>query len=185
MKGFHGTADSFLESVMLEVIGILQSNNARIANPVRLLEHGLAILNPLIRILFWVTAIDGILMAVKEKVFVDRLCGFLGSNTAIFPPDDGVSIVRSLRVVDVAKDLFTLRSEIAQGREIGQKFWKDRPDLRNILPESFYPGPPRYSMLLEEAALALLTSLINKICVGGLLSEFADPKLWARKMKQF
>ncbi len=113
MRGFNGMTEGEVRSVVNGVISILKKGDARTANPIRLFEQGLVSQNIYVRIFLWVTAIDGILMAVKEGLFVSRLSALLGAGSRVFPPEDGVYITRPTVVGDVAADLFVLRSEIA------------------------------------------------------------------------
>lgn len=150
MKGFNNIPPQTVESIANGVIGLLESTDPRLINPIRLFEHGLVSRNPYIRILLWVTAMDGIMMAEKESVFVDRLCALLGRESLVFPPTDGVYITRPLTVENAARDLFALRSEIAHGKQISKPFWEVREDLGEFLPTSAYSQPPRYNALTSK-----------------------------------
>lgn len=183
MRGFNGMTPEEVQFVVNGVISILQKKDARTANPIRLFEQGLISGNPYIRILLWVTAIDGILMAVKEGIFVNRLCALLGAASQVFPPEDGVHITRLITVSEVAGDLFKLRSELAHGSAIQKKYWEARDDLRPLLPLQTYSGPARYWTLLEEAALSLLTRILRKIILDNLVEDFFNVKQWRERLK--
>lgn len=183
MRGFNGMSPEDIESIANGVICILEKKDPRTTTPLRLFEQGLVSSDPYIRIFLWVTAIDSILMAVKKDVFVSRLTAFLGSNSRVFPPDDGVYINRPTTVEEVAKDLFELRSEVAHGRAIGPHFWKPRQDMECLFDRSTYgTGPFRYRMLLEEAALSLLSWILRKIVLDGLVDDFMISKRWKAKL---
>ena len=184
IRGFNGMTPVEVESIVSGVISILQKRDARTANPIRLFEQGLISSNAYIRILLWVTAIDGILMAVKEGIFTNRLCAFLGATSQVFPPQGRRFIRRSLTVAEVAEDLFKLRSELAHGSAIQKKYWEARDDLRDALPLQAYSGSPQYSVLLEEAALSLLTRILRrKIILDNLIDEFSSVKKWRERLK--
>jgi hypothetical protein len=183
MRGFSGMTTPVVRSVVDGVIDILQKGNPRAANPLRLFQNGLASTNPYIRILLWVTAIDGILMAVKQNLFVERICALLGADSLVFPIQDDVFIQRSTTVRKVAGDLFQLRSELAHGQAISRQFWEARDDLADFLPSSVYQQPPRYHHLLEEVALSLLTRIVRLVILDGLVEDFSDPKKWKAKLR--
>ncbi len=184
MRGFTGMADEVVEAVVNGILHILGEKNPRTSNPIRLYEQGLITANPYIRIFLWVSAIDGILMAVKEKLFVQRLCAFLGPESRVFPEDDGVYIDRPLPVRDVALDLFVLRSEIAHGKEIRKRFWQTNEDLKVLCPINAYGDSPGYVTLLEEAALSLLSRILRKIILENLSVDFANVKLWKMRLNK-
>jgi hypothetical protein len=182
MKGFTGMTAGQVQSIVNGLAHILEQGNPRTATPIRLFEHGLVSRDPYIRILLWVTAIDSVLMAVKADVFETRLCVFLGADTKVFPPEDGVYIQRPTVVKDVARDLFTLRSLLAHGRPIEQRFWEFREDLRELLGTQAYGSTPRYRVLLEEAALSVLTRVLHTIILDDLVNDFVSAKKWKKRL---
>jgi hypothetical protein len=182
MRNYNGMTTAAIQSVVNGVIAILETGNPRVANPIRLFEQGLISTNSYIRILLWVTAMDGILMAVKESVFVARLCSFLGAASQVFPPEDGVYIMRATTVGDVAEDLFSLRSSLAHGTAIRRRFWEPREDLRHLFSPAAYVGFPTYATLLEEAALSLLSRMLRKIIVEALVDDFSNVKKWRARL---
>jgi len=184
MAGFNGVTTQAAESLANGVFQILQSGNARMINPLRMLEHGLINSNPYLRIFMWVSALDGIYMGVKTANFIERLSKFLGATAPVFPAKDGVYFTRPTTVSDVAADLFSLRSEIAHGQEISEKFWRKSEDLRPLFPLSAYgPDSLRYLQLLEESALSLLKQTLHKIILSGSLGDFSDVGVWRQRMK--
>jgi len=182
MRGFNGMTVAEVESIANGVGQILEGGDLRTINVVRLFGHGLVSGDPYIRILLWVTAIDGILMAVKEELFEHRLYALLGADSKVFPPEDGVYIQRPTVVMDVAKDLFELRSQLAHGRAIGERFWEAREDLKDLFDPSAYSGVPRYRMLLEEAALSLLSRILRRIILDDLVGDFSNVKKWKARL---
>ena len=141
-------------------------------------EQGLIATNPYIRIFLWATALDGILMAVTAEI-LRRIYCILGRESLVFPEADGVFIFRPIKVQDIASDLFKLRSEIAHGQKISEKFWERRDDLLPFFPLLAYgEEAPRYLELLEEAALSLLGQVLHKICLKYGLSSYLEPKRW-------
>jgi hypothetical protein len=182
MRGFGGLTKEEILAVVDGTLNVIKGQNPRTVTPFRLLEQGLISSDPYIRIFMWTTALDSILMAVKEQIFVDRLCALLGPDRLVFPPQDGVYIPRGTKVSDVAGDLFTLRSLLAHGRVIDKRFWEERPDLKDILHPSVYNPPLRYRVLLEEAALSLLTFMLQRVILHNALGEFSVAKKWAARV---
>jgi hypothetical protein len=111
-----------LPVIMERMETAFQRRIIRLQNPVYMLEHGLQATNLHIRVLLWVTGLDGLLMANNRSEYVDRLQNLLGADTLIFPPDKIMSRQPKYTVADVAQDLFDLRSDIAHGREISKRF---------------------------------------------------------------
>jgi hypothetical protein len=176
--GFDDMPATEIEKVVNGVIQILNANDARTANPIRLFEQGLISHHPYIRIFLWVTAIDSILMAVKKDKFVQRLSAFFGSASPVFVPRNDPLDWGKFLIEDVAEDLFVLRSEVAHGRAIGETFWRGRDDLKPLWPWFPPNDPPRYLHLLEEAALSLVSRIFRKIIADNLIADFANAKAW-------
>ena len=156
------------------------ANKSRVVNPLRLFELGLQSDHLYIRTMLWTTALDGLLMAVKEQLFVDRLCKYLGEGHAVFPPVPGIT-VRQITLRDVAHDLFELRSKVAHGMKITDKFWKP---LSAIVPAPGavpYDGTPTLAAYLEEASLLLLTTVLRKI-VHEDIGIIDHPKAWKSRL---
>jgi hypothetical protein len=182
MKGFNGITSDQIQLIVDGTIQILDEGNPRTVTPIRLFEQGLITRDPYLRTLFWVTAMDSILMAVKKELFLSRLYAMLGADTQVFPPEDGIYIQRDTRINEVAKDMFELRSLLAHGRVISKKFWEPRDDLANYLDRSVYNPPPRYRILLEEASLSLLSRMLHKIFLENLVRDFSNEKIWKNRL---
>jgi hypothetical protein len=176
--GFNNLPAIQVEAIVNGVIRILNTNDARTINPIRLFEQGLISHHPYIRIFLWVTAIDSILMAVNKARFIQRLSSFFGPASPVFAPSNDSLDWGKFLIEDLAEDLYVLRSEVAHGRAIGETFWKERADLNTFWPWLPQNDPPRYLHLLEEAALSLISRILRKIIVEDLVLEFTNAKAW-------
>jgi hypothetical protein len=150
----------------------------RVVNALRLLELGLYTTEPYIRLLLWVGALDSLLMANTAENFALRLKSLLGPEAFVFPASDVLG-QPGYRVADVADDLYELRSVIAHGREIPEKYWKptefkEKPKE----PLAEYPDCKLYNGLLSGCALFLLCAALRKIYLEGLAHLVADPSRW-------
>jgi hypothetical protein len=161
--------------------GITQSiakRVTRLVNAFRLLELGLQSTEPYIKLLLWVGALDSLLMANSARHFVARLKNFLGAQTFVFAGSDGLG-QPSFRVADIADDLYELRSVIAHGRRIPDKYWKPTEfKERSKEPLAQFDDCKLYHGLLSGCALFLLCTALRKIYLGGLLERVADSGAW-------
>ena len=156
------------------------TNKSRIVNPLRLFELGLQSDQLYIRTMLWTTALDGLLMAVQKQLFIDRLCKYLGEGHAVFPPVPGIT-VRQMTLRDVALNLFELRSNVAHGVKISEKFCKP---LSPVVPASgavAYDRTPTLAAYLEEASLLLLTTVLRKI-IHEDIGIIDHPKVWRSRL---
>ncbi len=177
--GWDGiTPDQLLKTVN-GVLQFIQDKQIRFVNPIRLLENGLYSSEPYIQTLIWVMGLDGLLMAGNRTTFIHRLCRLLGAETQVFPalPDGGL-ICRTYTVEEVAGEMFDLRSEIAHGRPIREKFWQPLPDIPTGIYEVAYLGMPALRNVLAEGALFLLCRALRTIILDGLASTFSSTRTW-------
>lgn len=158
----------------------------RLENPIVLLELGLQANHIYLSTLMWVMALDMLFMAEKKIPFVERLTGFLGVDTLIFPPLFECEFQADLTVGSIATDLFQFRSIVAHGKLIPKKFLAQR-ELKNTNPECSVHGEDlyqySYSQILSASALYLLVRSLRKIMVEDLIDVVGDDKKWRQKLK--
>jgi len=156
------------------------SNKSRMMNPLRLFELGLQSHHSYIRTMLWTTALDGLLMAKTSQLFVARLCKYLGETHDVFPPSVGIAIM-PLGLRQAAYDLFELRSTVAHGEKIPEKFWKPLQPVTPANTEVAYQGTSTLAACLEEASLLLLTAVLRKI-IREDLSIIDNEKKWRSRL---
>ena len=103
---FHGIRRAFNERIV------------RLQNPIALLEHGLQVGHPYLSTLMWVMGLDMLFMAGEKIPFVERVMGFLGRNTQVFPAVLYSNRQPRLTIGDIVDDVYELRNLVAHGREI-------------------------------------------------------------------
>lgn len=179
LLGQSGITSSQLLNVVNAILRCIQEKQTRFVNPLRLLENGLYSSEPYMQTLIWVMGLDGLLMAGNSKEFVRRLCRLLGSSTPVFPalPNGGI-VCRSYTVERLAGEMFDLRSEIAHGRPISEKFWRPLPDIETGFYEIAYQGMPTLRNVLAEGALLLLCRALRTIILDNLSPTFSCIKTW-------
>lgn len=159
-----------------------QDKLVRVQNPVLLLEHGQQIGNAPLGNLFYVMALDVLFMAGESRPFVERVAGFMGPETKLFPPGRFLHRQPETTVMHVLKDMYDLRNCIAHGQEIPQTPFRDIYILRSTNGEQIYNEPPSYVDFLLEASLFLLTGVLKKLLTEGHYDSIADPKKWKLQM---
>lgn len=149
----------------------------RVVNAFRLLELGLQNTEPYIKLLLWVAALDSLLMAITADNFVSRLQNLLGADTLIFPAS--ALGQPGYTVADVADDMYELRSAIAHGTQIPEKYWHE-PGYQGKSGQFLarLPHCDRYRDLLSGCALFLLSAALRKIYIDGLVDRTADSRTW-------
>ena len=133
----------------------------------------------------WVMALDMLFMAEAKIPFVERLTGFLGVDTLVFPPLT-CEFQPDLTVGCVATDLFQLRSIIAHGKQIPEGPFLESRELVNTNPKCLVPNEDftySYSQVLRASALFLLVHSLRKIMVEDLIDVVGDDKKWRQKLK--
>src|ERR1039457_4046187 len=93
------------EAVYIGVKRAFTERIVRLQNPILLLEHGMQIGNASLGALMFVMALDMLLMAGGTAHFVERLGGFLGPQSYVFPPDSLRHRQPSVTVRDVLVDM--------------------------------------------------------------------------------
>jgi hypothetical protein len=70
-------------------------------------------------------------------------------------------VCRDYTVEQIAEDLYELRSVIAHGQKIPEKFWKPLPEIETSAYDLPYGGMPLFRDVLAEAALLLLCKALR------------------------
>jgi hypothetical protein len=155
----------------------------RIQNPILLLEHGMQIGNVHLGSLMFVMALDMLFMAGEISPFMQRLGGFLGPNSLIFPADSLMNRQPDTTVSEVLNDLYDLRNVIAHGQEIPKHPYREKHNLIStgglcINPDDYY-----YAELILESGLFMLTTALRRVFTENLVADVADLEKWRVKMK--
>ena len=158
-------------------------NIVRLQNPIALLEHGLQTGHVYLSTLMWVMALDILFMAGEKNPFVDRVKGFLGAETPIFPSVPYPDRQPALRVADIVQDIYELRNVIAHGREIPEKPFRETRDIVDTNGLAINPIEYRYAEVIMEASLFLLVKSLLKIMTDGLIDLVKDEANWKQKLK--
>ena len=173
------------EAVYIGVKRAFTERIVRLQNPILLLEHGMQIGNASLGALMFVMALDMLLMADKTAHFVERLGGFLGPQSYVFPPDSVLHRQASVRVRDVLADLFEFRNRIAHGREIPEKPYRQRYDLLDEDGGRTNDDDYGYSDLMCEGALFLLAKALRKVFVEGLIGDIREEARWRPQLRLY
>ncbi len=180
----RGFAQDF-EAVYSVVKRAFTEKIVRFQNPVLLLEHGMQIGNVNLGALMSVMALDMLMMAGEKVPFVERLGGFLGPQSYIFPPDSLMHRQPAVKVQEVLADLYAFRNIIAHGHEIPKSPYREKYDLLDdtgvrINHDNYY-----YAELMLESGLFLLTGALRKISVEGLFDDVRDEGKWRFKLRLY
>jgi len=179
LLGWGGITPDQLLNIVNGVLQSIHDKQTRFMNPVRLLEHGLYSSEPYMQTLMWVMGLDGLLMAVNRPLFISRLCRLLGPTTAVFSPLSDCGLIgRTYTVEQVAGEMFDLRSTIAHGKPIPERFWRPLPDITIGTYQAAYRGMPTLRNVLAEGALLLLCQALRTIILNGLMPTFSSAKTW-------
>jgi hypothetical protein len=157
----------------------------RLQNPILLLEHGTQIGNVNLGALMFVMALDMLMMAGQKVPFVERLGGFLGPRSYIFPPDSIMHRQPAVKVQDVLTDLYELRNIIAHGQEIPKSPYRQKYDLLDCSGGPINHDDYHYAELMLESGLFLLTGALRKIASEGLFDVARDEANWRIKLRQY
>ena len=154
----------------------------RLQNPVLLLEHGMQN-NVNLGSLMFVMALDMLFMAGEISPFMQRMGGFLGLDSLIFPPDSLMNYQPKTTVREVINDLYDLRNIIAHGQEIPKQPYRERRDLISTGGQRINHDVYYYSELMLESGLFMLTTALRKVFTEGLFDDVADPEKWRLKLR--
>jgi len=168
-KVFYGVRRAFDEDVV------------RLQNAIVLLEHGLQMGHMYLSPLMWVMGLDMLFMAGEKEPFVERLVGFLGRATQVFPAVYQ-DLQPQLQISEIVDDVYELRNIVAHGREIPEKPFRE---MRNILDTTgaSITSDYTYAQIVMESALFLLSKSLRKVMVDGLVELVRDEAQWKQTLK--
>jgi len=161
----------------------------RLENAIRLLEHGMQIGEVYLGKLMFVMGLDMLFMAGNMQKFRERLGGFLGSGSYVFPPVFPPGSVSSqqpnTKVCEVLEDLYNFRNIIVHGREIPEHPFRRKVGLLStggslITNQVYYRAE-----LLLESGLYMLTTALRRIFIEDLIDEVKDSARWKEMMKRY
>ena len=135
--------------------------------------------------LMFVMALDMLLMAGGTAPFVERLGGFLGPQSYIFPPDSVMHRQPTVKVRDVLVHLFEFRNKIAHGQEIPETPYRQRYDLLDEGGGRINGEDYGYSDLMCESALFLLAKALRKVFVDGIVGDIQEEARWRSKLRLY
>ena len=165
--------------------GIRRANETKIVrlqNPALLLEHGMQLGHPALSAMLFVIGLDVLFMAGESARFIERIGGFLGNQTLIFPPDALMGYQPNITVGEVLQDLYDFRNIVAHGLEIPETPYRQNRALVSTDGHQINREPLSYVEILLQAALFLLTTCLRQVFREGLADEVAEPAQWRRKL---
>lgn len=158
-------------------------DEVRLVNPLYLFELGLQATNAHLRTFLWVTALDVLLMAATQRTFVERINVMLGQDAFVFPaiPEFPQPVHT---VGGLAKDLYELRSAVAHGQKIAEKFRK----VTGLVSTdgAVIPGFEAYEYrnVLHDAALLLTMAALKKVLVGNYVNSIRNERTWRKLLSR-
>jgi hypothetical protein len=165
--------------------GIRQANArhlVRLQNPVLLLEHGQQTGNVYLSTLMFTMGLDMLFMAGEIRPFIQRVGGFLGVDSFIFPPEALMQRQPNPTVRQVLRDLYELRNTIAYGQEIPKHPYREKYSLMSTGGHQINQVSFSYVNLMHEASLFMLTTALRRVFTEGLFAVVANQQLWRRKL---
>jgi hypothetical protein len=157
----------------------------RLQNPILLLEHGMQIGNVNLGSLMFVMALDMLFMAGEISPFMQRVGGFLGLDSLVFPPESLMNYQPETTVREMLNDLYDLRNIIAHGQEIPKQPYREKRDLISTGGQRINHDDYYYAELMLESGLFMLTTALRKVFTEGLFEDVADPEKWRLKMRTY
>jgi hypothetical protein len=121
-------------------------------------------------------------MAAEIDKFVERVGGFLGLDSRVFPPDSWMNQQPNTMVREVLDDLYDFRNIIAHGQEIPQEPYRSKRNLIDTKGTRINPDEYYYAELMLESGLFMLTTALRRIFTEGLFDDVKDPNKWRMKM---
>jgi hypothetical protein len=122
-------------------------------------------------------------MAGDAVTFANRAAGFLGGNTLVFPPLPFGFPHPRLTIGEVLRDVYELRNIIAHGRAVPAIPFREKRDLVDADNIRISEFDYRYSEIIMESALFLLSRSLRKIMVDDLVDLVKDEAAWKQKLK--
>lgn len=179
-----GLARDF-EAVYAGVKRAFTEKIVRLQNPVLLLDHGMQIGNVNLGALMFVMALDMLMMAGKTVPFVERLGGFLGPQSYVFPPDSIMHRQPAVKVQEVIEDLYEFRNTIAHGQEIPERPYRQKYDMLDQKGSRINYDDYYYAELMCEGALFVLAGALRKIFIEALVDDVRDEEKWRFKLRLY
>lgn len=179
----HGLVHDF-DAVYAGIRRAFAEKLVRLQNPILLLEHGMQIGNVNLGSLMFVMALDMLFMAGEISPFLQRVGGFLGLDSLIFPRDSLMRYQPKTTAGEVLKDLYDLRNIIAHGQEIPKQPYREKHDLISTDGHRVNHDDYYYAELMLESGLFMLATALRKVLSEGL-EDVADPETWRLKMKVY
>ncbi len=133
----------------------------------------------------FVMALDMLMMAGEKAPFINRLGGFLGPQSYVFPPDSLMRRQPRVKVQDVLADLYQFRNFIAHGQEIPKSPYREKYDLLDDKDVRINHDDYYYAELMLESGLFLLTGALRKISMEGLIDDLRDEGKWRLKLRLY
>lgn len=167
LQKFEGSLLTPIPNLIQRIQKVMRGSNAELKNAIYLLQMALEHNNPLIAGLLGVMGLEAILNSKGRWDFQSKLCKVLGNSTPVFPawvPGAGLS-TPPYTVEQVAAELYALRSKIAHGvdlREAARDPKYPVDFLKSVVLISELP-PRNYSLLLSEAAIYLLSQVLQRV----------------------
>lgn len=131
----------------------------RLQNPLYLFEHGMQLSHVYLSTMFFVMALDMLVMAGEGRKFIERLGGFLGHTSYVFPRTLDAKLQPALKVQDVLGDLYRLRNILAHGLEVPNDPYRKLYRMRLEGPSEVAANVDEYyyAEIMLECSLFLLT----------------------------
>ena len=136
--------------------------------------------------LMCVMGLDMLFMAGGRNPFVERLGGFLGGQSRVFPKAAqlGHQPQPAVRVGEVIADLYEFRNKIAHGKRVPQRYLEvyilmdDVGGRINV--DNYY-----YAELMRDAGLFMLARALRTVFVEDLADSVKDEAKWRQLLKQY
>jgi hypothetical protein len=163
VSGYENASLAEIRRVVRGVNSIIRFRVPRLINALNFLELGFGTENQYISTFLWVSGLDAILMAGTPQNFRQRLVNVLGEQTFVLPKVDPGGQPK-YRVGEIAEEVYELRSKIAHGNLIPQKFLA-QVRLKNVNEKTIesYAPPTQHLHIVRECALFLLIGVLKKI----------------------
>jgi hypothetical protein len=132
--------------------------------------------------LMFVMGLDMLFMAGELRAFMERVGGFFGLDTLVFPTDSLLGRQPNTTVGGVLQDVYDLRNVIAHRQPIPKQPYLHRHDLISTSGEVINHEAYSYAELMLEASLFLLTTALRRIFIEGRYEDVADITKWRAQL---
>ncbi|HLH00984.1 MAG TPA: hypothetical protein VKX49_32065 [Bryobacteraceae bacterium] len=168
--------------------GIRRANHdrlVRLINPVHLLEHGLQTCHAYLGTMFFVIGLDVLFMAGESERFIERVAGFLGPTTLLFPRISFIDRQPNTTPQDVVESVYDLRNTVAHGQEIPEHPYRQPYRLMSTEGEQINQIPYSYADFMLDSSLFLLTNALRRVFTQGHYDNVASKKQWRQTLASF